>query len=138
MQENNPVGFFMGNMLTFLTQIRTFHQQITGNDAEPKHRALGDFYDLLSDKLDEFVECYQGKYGRIIKFVELKLNLFDLERVNVLEFLNVFHKYLSDEIYNNEKVRFMTDEDLDLQDIIIDILNGINKLKYLYNLTNLK
>jgi hypothetical protein len=99
---------------------------------------LGNFYDLLSDKLDEFVECYQGKYCKIIKFVELKVTLFDIERVNVIEYLNAFHKYLSEDIYNNDSVKFMTDNDLDLQDIIIDILNGINKLKYLYNLTNLK
>lgn len=32
-----------------------------------EHVALGDFYEDLLDKLDEYVECYQGKYGLLKK-----------------------------------------------------------------------
>jgi DNA-binding ferritin-like protein len=31
-----------------------------------EHKALGSFYDKLTDLIDTFVETYQGKYGRLV------------------------------------------------------------------------
>lgn len=37
----------------------------TSSDAE--HRALGEFYDALIDRIDRIVEMYQGAFGKIGK-----------------------------------------------------------------------
>lgn len=41
-----------------------------------EHKALGEFYDELLDKVDEFVETYQGQYG-IMKDCEFQVKAVD-------------------------------------------------------------
>lgn len=44
------------------TQAKILHLQ-TQSYAE--HNAFGGFYDGMDDLIDSFIECWQGKYGRI-------------------------------------------------------------------------
>lgn len=121
----------ISNLFTFSNQIRLMHWQTT---SYALHKALDEFYEFLQEAMDKLIECYQGKYGIITLSVE-SISTFttNLNNMNIIMFLDRFHKYFSNDIYENE---FMNSEnDLDIQDIIIDILNAINKLKYLINLS---
>lgn len=116
-------------LLTFQNQIKILHWQESGPGSYARHIAYDEFYDILTSKTDDFVECLQGKYGSILKFTEnpSQTNILNNNLLKPVDFLNRYYKYLSDDIYNEN---LLTDNDLDLQDIILDILNGINKLKY--------
>ncbi len=47
-----------------------------------EHKALGSFYEFIIDKIDEFIETYQGQYG-IIEDCEITINKVE----NSLEYL---------------------------------------------------
>lgn len=64
-KSDNQIAVFnrtVADLLECLTQVRMFHWS-SRNNAE--HKALGDFYDKLSDFLDGLVEPYQGAYGLV-------------------------------------------------------------------------
>ncbi len=124
----NPTNIII-QLLTFQNQIKILHWQESGPGSYARHIAYDEFYDILTSKTDDFVECYQGKYGNVLKFIDnpSQTNMLNNNLLKPIDFLNRYYKYLSDDIYNEN---LLTDNDLDLQDIILDILNGINKLKY--------
>lgn len=41
------------------------HWRATGEGSYARHQALGEFYDGLLDKLDEYVESHQGAFGLV-------------------------------------------------------------------------
>lgn len=43
-------------------QIKQLHHV---TEADPAHRALGDFYDRWDELMDTYIETYQGRYGRV-------------------------------------------------------------------------
>lgn len=61
------------------------------NGAYATHRALGDFYDDLSDLLDDLIETYQGKFG----IVRLKIKAVSVE-MSILEKLKAFAKMIEE------------------------------------------
>ena len=101
----------INELLTLQTQLRIFHWQTKSYAA---HQALGITYDSLSLKIDEFVEVFMGKYGRI-SVNKMSINLEDLSDGT----LDVF--------VDNEK-------DTDLMNIRDEMLSSMNKLKYLLTL----
>lgn len=48
-------------LLQFQSQLKTWHW-LTKSFAQ--HNAFGDAYNAISDKIDDFVEVYFGRYGR--------------------------------------------------------------------------
>lgn len=55
----------------------------TGSYAE--HVALSNFYDSLPDMVDDFVECYQGRFGKVgmVKLVPATGKILDLLKEDV-------------------------------------------------------
>jgi hypothetical protein len=45
-------------------------------DSHARHEALGGFYEILLDKIDDFVETYQGQYG-LLSDCEFSVNKVD-------------------------------------------------------------
>lgn len=41
------------------------HWRATGTGSYARHQALGEFYDALLNKLDEYVETHQGAFGLV-------------------------------------------------------------------------
>jgi DNA-binding ferritin-like protein len=116
------------NLFTFQNQVKLLHWQEMGEGSYARHTAYGEFYDKLAVNVDELIECYQGKYNEIIKLNgEGKTFIIDSDKLKPIDFLTRFHKYLSEDVFDKG---IFSDKDLDLQDIIIAILNDINKLKY--------
>jgi len=90
-----------------------------------EHQALGDFYDNLTDLLDNFVECYQGNFG-IIPEVKLK-NETHGEILKCLE---------SDALWISANRESITDG-VDALENLLDEITALY-LKTIYKLKNLK
>jgi DNA-binding ferritin-like protein len=107
-------------------QFRILHWQ---TKSYARHNAFGGIYSDLDDLIDEFMEVYMGKYGRvefegegtiILKNTkDLELNSFIKEN---LEFL----KSLNEELNPSN--------DSDLLNVRDEIMSKINKLRYLLSL----
>jgi DNA-binding ferritin-like protein len=107
-------------------QFRILHWQ---TKSYARHNAFGGIYSDLDDLIDEFMEVYMGKYGRvefegegtiILKNTkDLELNTFIKEN---LEFL----KSLNEELNPSN--------DSDLLNVRDEIMGKINKLRYLLSL----
>ena len=88
-----------------------------------EHKAVGTFYDSLSDLLDSFVETYSGKYGRPL--VGGMVNVLDRDAVSI-----------ADAVYSyaDQAEQMMTEKDTDLLNILADIKGAANHTKYLLTL----
>lgn len=107
-------------------QFRFLHWQTYG---DAKHRAYGDVYDMLGDKIDPFIEAMMGKYGRPSFPDEFLVAFQDIKSINLQNFVDGVVEFLIS----------MTDlldgkYDSDLLNIRDEILLEINKLKYLLTL----
>jgi len=69
------------NLLTLHNQLKIHHWQ-TKSYAE--HQALGGAYDEFSDLIDEFIEVFMGKYGRIESKDGFKIELSNYKEIMLL------------------------------------------------------
>ena len=75
-----------------------------------EHKAVGGFYDSLSDLLDTFVETYSGKYGRPL--VGGMVNILDRDANSIADAVCQ---------YACEGEKLVSEEDTDLLNILADI-----------------
>lgn len=117
---------YIKNLLTILNQLKIYHWQ---TKSYAQHQALGGAYDALNVSIDQFIEVYMGKYGRIeAKGGSTTVDLFNIEQIPVDNFVNNAVDYIiSIEIPNKES-------DSDLMNIRDEMLAELNKLKYLLTL----
>jgi len=112
--------------LTLQQQFRILHWQ---TKSYAKHNAYGSIYDSLDGFIDEFIEIYMGKYGRVsfngdgnimLKNSDsLDLNLFIKENISWLKSLSG---------------KLNVENDSDLLNIRDEIMGSLNKLRYLLTL----
>jgi DNA-binding ferritin-like protein len=115
------------NLLTLHNQLKIFHWQTPKYSA---HVAYGDIYTDLSDLIDEFVEIFMGKYGKIKNKDGFQINLVNLNNdKDEVNFIDTQIKYISFELKKSLK-----EDDTDLFNIIDEMLSKLNKLKYLLTL----
>jgi hypothetical protein len=122
----NNVMKYIKNLLTILNQIKIYHWQ---TESYAQHQAFGGAYDALSALIDQFIEVYMGKYGRIeAKGGSTTVDLFNMEQLPFDQFVDNAVNYLvAIEIPNKEA-------DSDLMNIRDEMLAELNKLKYLLTL----
>jgi hypothetical protein len=67
MDSPNPKGAnVFPELIAFLFMSRDYgHRAHLRSQSYAQHRALGDFYSQLTEKIDALVECYQGRNGVI-------------------------------------------------------------------------
>jgi len=106
-------------------QARILHWQTT---SYAKHMAFGGFYDALTPLIDQLIECYQGKHGRIY--------LNDNNTLTLKDISDDFDTLLSDlsDSLSNDLPSKIDESDTDLLNIRDEILAEINKLEYLLTL----
>lgn len=104
-------------------QVRIFHWQ---TKSYARHKALGKFYESFDDLLDNFVETYQGIFGRI-GFAQ-SLELKNLDESTNLE--NVLNNAIN--ILNEESPEIQ--DNSDLSNIRDEMIGQMNRLKYLLTL----
>ena len=120
-------------LLTMFNQIKIFHWQ---THSYSEHKALDMAYEQLEDSIDEFVEKYQGIFGRVrAASGSFVLELENLQATQgsevtmVLEKVDQWIAYLK---------TFSSDPDLasktDLLNVRDDMLGTLNQLKYLISL----
>ncbi len=107
-------------------QFRFLHWQTFG---DAKHRAYGNMYDFIGDKIDIFTEAMMGKYGRPEFESEFMIAFQDIKSINLQHFIDGVVEFLvgMTEVLDNKY-------DTDLLNIRDEILGEINRTKYLLTL----
>ena len=113
-------------LVQFQQQLRIFHWQ---TESYAQHKALGKAYEALDGLIDNFVETFMGKYGRL-KSTEgnYTITLTNLEGSNIVKAVDEFIVYL--ETYETE----LEEKDTDLFNIRDEMKGTCNTLKYLLTL----
>jgi hypothetical protein len=115
------------NLLKLQNQLRIMHWQ---TESFAEHKTFGKAYETLDGLIDELVEVYQGKHGRIKYSSPIDLGLVNIDEISVMDVLDEFCEYLT--------VTFTAivdpTKDTDLLNIRDTILGEINKVKYLLTL----
>jgi DNA-binding ferritin-like protein len=108
-------------------QFRIYHWQTRSFS---QHEAFGKTYESLSEHVDEFIEVFMGKYGRIIADTAFNFTLQNYSEA-ALVYADRFEEFLVD------MVPAMLDptDDTDLLNIRDEILAAVNKLQYLLTLS---
>ena len=120
---------FITNMLTLQNQLKVFHwqtQKKVGSYAQ--HVAFGTAYDELGEKIDDFIEIYQGKKGVLLGkdgFVIKLKNLSD----NPESVIDSYVSYLSE---NGPQA--LEESDTDLLNLRDEMLAILNQTKYILHM----
>jgi len=114
-------------MLEFQNQVKIFHWQTYGY---AEHKTFGELYDSLSGNIDEFIETFMGKYGRIIAKDSFVLTLQNYKSISPLDTMNNFIAFLSNDLPSQLDIA----KDTDLLNIRDEILGSVNQTKYLLTL----
>lgn len=112
--------------LTLQEQFRILHWQ---TKSYARHNAFGGIYSDLDGLIDELMEVYMGKYGRVEFEGEGTITLKNTNDLDLNSFIkeNIeFLKSLNDELNPTN--------DSDLLNIRDEIMGKINKLRYLLSL----
>jgi hypothetical protein len=105
--------------------MRVFHwqtQKTPGSFAQ--HEAFGKAYDELDPLIDDFIEIYQGKKGKLMANGTFNLSLHNLDD-NPEEFIDEFVDYLV-----NIVPQRLDEADTDLLNIRDEMLAILNQTKY--------
>lgn len=117
------------NILEFLlslnNQIKIYHWN---TESHAEHEAFGDTYSALDSLIDEFIETYMGKYGRIHSKDKFTIYLMDYS-TSAEKHIKHYIDYLSNEFQSSLKK-----EDTDLLNIRDEMVSKLNKLIYLLSL----
>lgn len=141
-------------MLSFFQMQNTLKFAHWRTKSYATHKALDKFMKHFLDKMDEFIEVWQGKYGRI-QFMEnngntnRELKVYQIGYDNLQRYLDVLvgflvgsndknckkYEVLAKKDYCGITVMDVIDKnDVDLMNIRDEILADINQLKYLLTL----
>lgn len=104
-------------------QIKIFHLQTFGY---AQHKALGDYYDKVSDFTDTFTEKKSGIESRP-QIGKASISLVDYRENEVL-------KYIGDCLNYFKSLRKEESGNTDLENLIDEIIGETNQLKYLLTL----
>jgi Family of unknown function (DUF5856) len=107
-------------------QYKILHWQTTSFS---QHKSFDEIVSSLSENIDEFIETYMGKYGRVIA-----ANTFNITLANYkdADFMALTNNYITFLIGLNDMLDKV--QDSDLLNIRDEILGSLNQLKYLLSL----
>jgi DNA-binding ferritin-like protein len=115
------------NLIKLQNQLRINHWQ---TESYAQHVAFGEAYNALDALLDQLVETHQGKHGKISFDSESSVELTNLEELSMQDILTQVTDYLSTEFDSVIE----PERDTDCLNIRDEILQSLNKLKYLLTL----
>ena len=122
MKEELIIQFF-----TLQQQFKVLHWQ---TKSYARHKAYDDIYSELGGLIDEFVEIYMGKYGRVeFNSGEGSIVLKNTNNLQLNDFLKENLEWLKS---LNGKLK--PENDSDLLNLRDEMMGQINKLKYLLTL----
>jgi len=94
-----------------------------------QHKSFDEIVSSLSENIDEFIETYMGKYGRVIATSTFNLTLANYKDAN---FVTLTDSYINFMIGLSNMLD--ASKDSDLLNIRDEILGSLNQLKYLLTL----
>lgn len=114
-------------LLTYQNQIKILHWQTVSYS---EHKTLDGLYSDLSEHIDEFVETFMGKYGRVMAQANFNLTLQNYSSLAPMDLMNQMAAYLINELPTMLDAK----KDTDLLNIRDEILGSVNQTKYLLTL----
>ena len=117
---------FITNLLTMHNQFKVYHWQTQKKPGSfAQHNAFGTAYDDLTEKIDDFIEIYQGKKGAIMASGgTFNLTLHNLSD-NAEDFVDEYISYLVEYVPQG-----LEETDTDLLNIRDEMLGILNQTKY--------
>lgn len=110
---------------TIQNQLQLLHWQ---TKSFARHQAYGSVYDALAGLIDNFIEIYQGKYGRI--YLDNKsTSVNNIGDDEVASFVDQSISFLTEDLTS-----MIEESDTDLLNLRDEIIGEFNKLKYLLTL----
>lgn len=106
-------------------QLRILHWQ---TKSYAKHKAYGETYSDLGDLIDDFMEAFMGKYGRI-QLARPTIQVINHEELDIPDFIDGATEFLV-----SLTGRLNPERDTDLLNIRDEMLGKLNRLKYLLTL----
>ena len=117
------IGFFF----KLQTQIRLYHWQ---TKSYARHQATNGLLLKLDPLVDQFLEVYQGKYGKVnIGHSRLGFEIRALSDDEASQFLDA----CVDTLGALEDKGFVSEDDTDLLNIRDEILSNLHQTKYLFS-----
>lgn len=112
------------SLFSAIISAKAFHYRTT---AYGKHKACDSFIENFIELTDRFLECYQGKYGRI-KFESGTENLpfFVITDTNSKKFIDDQIKML-----HGELPALINSDDVDLYNLRDEMISELNQFSYL-------
>jgi len=117
----------VSKFLTFQNQIKILHWQTTSYS---EHKTLDGIYESLEANIDDFIEAFMGKYGRIIAQTSFTITLENYNNLAPMDLMNIISTYLIDEL----PTMLDPKKDFDLLNIRDEMLGNVNQTKYLLTL----
>lgn len=114
-------------LLSYQNQVKILHWQTT---SYAEHKTLDGLYGDLSGHVDEFVEIFMGKYGRVLAQNSFNLVLENYKNMSPMSLMMDMDNYLINELPTMLDAK----KDSDLLNIRDEILGSVNKTKYLLTL----
>jgi len=118
------MALIISPLLRIQNQLRIFHWQ---TDSFSEHKAFGKAYEHLDGLVDNFVEAYFGKYGKVIAKLNYNIVLQNYENnasVFIDDSIDVLRGLYSE----------MNENDSELKNILDEIIAEFDVLKYLLTL----
>lgn len=113
-------------MLQMQNQYKIFHWQTTSFS---QHKSFDGVVGSLIENIDDFIETYMGKYGRVIASNTFNLTLGNYKDQDFNAITDAYINFLIDLGSQLDSVK-----DTDLLNIRDEILGSLNQLKYLLTL----
>lgn len=111
----------------FRDQMKLYHWQTLSH---ARHVASDTFVTNLSAFIDQFIEIYQGKYGRIKLGKVSTVRLEDIDDDSIIDYLKKYRNYLTFTLSGSlDEIK-----DTDLLNIRDEMLADVNKTLYLFSL----
>jgi len=125
---SSPSEGILSTMLQMQSQYRIFHWQ---TKSYSEHKAFGKIYEVLDENIDDFIEAYMGKYGRMVSSEEIEIEMLNYK--DNISCCSVTDSYIN--FLVNVLPMALKPEDTDLINIRDTILGDLNQLKYLLTLS---
>jgi DNA-binding ferritin-like protein len=125
-QSTNNGEMIQTMFLQMQQQYKILHWQTTSFS---QHKAFDEIVSSLGENIDEFIETYMGKYGRVIASSNFNISLSNYKDADYMTLTNNYIQFLIGLSNMLDK-----NQDSDLLNIRDEMLGSLNQLKYLLSL----
>jgi DNA-binding ferritin-like protein len=125
-QSTNNGEMIQTMFLQMQQQYKILHWQTTSFS---QHKAFDEIVSSLGENIDEFIETYMGKYGRVIASSNFNISLSNYKDADYMSLTNNYIQFLIGLSNMLDK-----NQDSDLLNIRDEMLGSLNQLKYLLTL----